>query len=774
VVVESYDGVLESTTASAAARALGLPLAELAERTDCDLTLLDWDDWRAYEAHPDAFTRWIPFPSTRPLAEPDTRRARFRAARVRNLSVAPTDPETGRPLAKGLSLRTHGLLAESDPLFFASYLLDAQLEALHRERPIDAVLLPMWGGLGYVPQLSAATGAGLKGVRFAVLVTDTSRNRQEANGEGLWTRPAITRRQMEDLSLALADLAICFGPRSERIASDGAPDAPRVTAPRRVEAAVVRAIEAAAQARPAVAPAALVLAEPLQPASGALVALDAAKRLRDRQAALPGPIFAPGGDMVFAPQKPRDFRGYWSGRGWVREMVDAGLWAWSEPPAAAGLVALHPTLFDHLPDIWTDLAEGRLPILSPAAAEGLAPGAELPRGVLLAGEPTPDGLAEAIERTAALSPADREALRQETCKAVVAGLTGSEPLRRLDETAAALDRLLRRPGPRPSLSQAARLLLDRRVPPAQIPALAPPTTDSDPQAPELTVAVMCYEMGDLLVETIHSVWSSDRAPDELILVDDGSHGEATLAAIRRLEEEAAGRGLPLQVIRQRNTGLAGARNTALAHARGRFISFLDGDDLIEPGFYGLALDVLRRNPGLGGVAAWAVTFGEGVPDGFWNAPQAELPLLLVENTLFVPIMTPTALLRELGGYDVRQRYNYEDWEIGVRLLAAGRPIVTIPRYLQRYRVRADSLLRTMSDVQNQVMRELFMQHHRQTVERFGPEVAMQLENQLMKTKARCAELERRLKASGGSTSSRDLLSLVARRARNRVFARLRR
>jgi glycosyltransferase involved in cell wall biosynthesis len=239
-------------------------------------------------------------------------------------------------------------------------------------------------------------------------------------------------------------------------------------------------------------------------------------------------------------------------------------------------------------------------------------------------------------------------------------------------------------------------------------------------------------MGELLRATIESVWASTRLPDELILVDDGSVMATTREVIDALQRDAERRKLPLTVRRQGNAGLAAARNAGLAAARGDLISFLDGDDLIEPSFYDIAAAMLESNPELGGVAAWAVCFGEGVPDGFWNAPQPELPLLLVENPVIVPCMMRVETLRALGGYDVRQRYNYEDWELSLRLVAAGHPIVTIPRYLQRYRVRANSLLRTMTDVQNQTMRERMLGHHRQTVARFGVEAAMLVENQLAK------------------------------------------
>ena len=97
----------------------------------------------------------------------------------------------------------------------------------------------------------------------------------------------------------------------------------------------------------------------------------------------------------------------------------------------------------------------------------------------------------------------------------------------------------------------------------------------------------------------------------------------------------------------------------------------------------------------------------------------------------VPFVTRTELLRELGGYDTRQRYNYEDWELAIRMLEAGWPIVTIPRHLLRYRIRRNSLYRSMTHVQNQVMRETLFSTHRSTVRQFAAEIAAQMEHQWM-------------------------------------------
>jgi glycosyltransferase involved in cell wall biosynthesis len=276
------------------------------------------------------------------------------------------------------------------------------------------------------------------------------------------------------------------------------------------------------------------------------------------------------------------------------------------------------------------------------------------------------------------------------------------------------------------------LLLDRTRP------LGPHPLGRGAGGEGLSVVLTCYDLGAYVGEAVESVWASERIPDEVLLVDDGSRDEGTHARLGALEKEAAARDLPLTVLRQGNRGLAAARNAGLAAARGAFISFLDGDDLIDPPFYRLALDLMTAHPQIGGVAAWSLCFGPAGPVGFWNPPHPELPLLFVENLVFVPCLMRTEVLRGLGGYDTRQRYNYEDWELSVRLLAAGWPIVTIPAFLARYRVRPDSLLRTLTPIQNQVMRERLLETHRETAARFGPEIALQIEHRLKTLEARPA------------------------------------
>ena len=752
VLVESYDGIVETTSAAPEerrlARGLGLPLDDIADRLDCRITVLVWDDWLRYEQDRRAFLHWPRPPATRPAVAPGPAPERHYGPSVRCQAIPVRDPDHGMPLALfAPSPRLRGLAADSDPLLCLSFILDQYLSELHASDPMDALLLPVWGGLGFITQMARATGCNrLGGVPIAAVVTDPSALRQAVNGEGLWTRAAVTRRQTEDLSLGLADMALTFGPRGDRTARQGRlPDAPppHLTV-RWIPSETIDSIQHAAHADSPGDPA-FFLDEPWQAAAGVLTALDAAAS--GRTAALR----CAGTDMAFAPMAPRSFADYWSSRGFVRTTIGDGRWTWGERPTRQAdrlPVRLFPSPWEHLPDVWSELACGSIVLLSDAAAEGIAPGSTVPDPLRIAGEPTAGDLTCAIDRVSRMDPRELDGHRRALCHIVIEAHRGEAKKERIATLAAALDELMAGRVPVQDLGRVATLLLDRRRPLADITSAdaAPATAGANDRPATLSVVIPCHEMGDMVRQTVESVWASTRQPDEVLLVDDGSQQAATLDTVAALERVAVERGLPLQVIRQANRGLPAARNTGLAAATGQFISFLDGDDLIEPDFYALAAATLKRYPRLGGVAAWADIFGHGVPPMFWNAPQPELPLLLVENTVIVPCMMRTDVVRSLGGADETQRYNYEDWELSVRMLAAGHPIVTLPRYLQRCRARPDSLLRTMTPAQNQIMRERMLTRHRALVERFAVEIALLLDGRCMVERLEREHLEKRAPA----------------------------
>ena len=99
--------------------------------------------------------------------------------------------------------------------------------------------------------------------------------------------------------------------------------------------------------------------------------------------------------------------------------------------------------------------------------------------------------------------------------------------------------------------------------------------------PMVSVLMPCLNAADTLVEAIASVQAQDRDDWELIIADDGSQDESPHIARRLAQADPRLTVLPAPE-GSAASGAAAARNRALAVAQGRYIAFLDADDLWRP------------------------------------------------------------------------------------------------------------------------------------------------------------------------------------------------
>ena len=94
---------------------------------------------------------------------------------------------------------------------------------------------------------------------------------------------------------------------------------------------------------------------------------------------------------------------------------------------------------------------------------------------------------------------------------------------------------------------------------------------------KVSIVMPSYNTGRFISETIESILAQSYSDWELIIVDDGSTDDT---------DEVVGQYLADERIRyiknERNSGAAVSRNRALREAKGKWIAFLDSDDLWEP------------------------------------------------------------------------------------------------------------------------------------------------------------------------------------------------
>lgn len=93
--------------------------------------------------------------------------------------------------------------------------------------------------------------------------------------------------------------------------------------------------------------------------------------------------------------------------------------------------------------------------------------------------------------------------------------------------------------------------------------------------PTVSVIVPVYNSATTVEETLDSLLAQTFTDFEVLVIDDGSPDES-IALVEAYDDPR------IRIIQQDNRGLNGARNTGIRNSRGRYIAFLDADDLWRP------------------------------------------------------------------------------------------------------------------------------------------------------------------------------------------------
>ena len=211
---------------------------------------------------------------------------------------------------------------------------------------------------------------------------------------------------------------------------------------------------------------------------------------------------------------------------------------------------------------------------------------------------------------------------------------------------------------------------------------------------------------------ISSVLRQTRADFELIIVDDGSTDD-TVSHVKRFLRDAR-----IRLISQPNLGPPAARNTAVSHARGKYVCLLDSDDLWLPRYLEAMATTLDADPGaaVAYTDAWILddatrkiarvkTMSPWHPAVVPKQPQEFLRALLERgNFIFVGTTIRRWVLDKVGTFRVGL-HAAEDYEMWLRIASRGYTFARCPLTLAIYRrkpgqISADSrtMLRSVENV----------------------------------------------------------------------------
>jgi glycosyltransferase involved in cell wall biosynthesis len=217
-------------------------------------------------------------------------------------------------------------------------------------------------------------------------------------------------------------------------------------------------------------------------------------------------------------------------------------------------------------------------------------------------------------------------------------------------------------------------------------------------APRVSVLLPVRDAEGTLACALASLARQSEARFECVIVDDGSCDSS-----REIAGRFAARDARFRVIAAPRDGLVAALNRGLAECRAPLVARFDADDVMRRERLAKQCDALDAHPALAGVGCHVHLFPQrAISDGLraygaWLASLASAGDVRRDAFVECPLAHPTLVLRrsvlaELGGY--RERGWPEDYDLVLRILAAGGALGVVPQKLLAWRDGPARLSRT--------------------------------------------------------------------------------
>ena len=214
-------------------------------------------------------------------------------------------------------------------------------------------------------------------------------------------------------------------------------------------------------------------------------------------------------------------------------------------------------------------------------------------------------------------------------------------------------------------------------------------------AVQATVIIPAFNSAKTLRATIRSVTAQTFKDLEIIVIDDGSTDDTRplLAELQKHEPR-------LIVLKQKRSGVAAARNNGLAAAKGRYVAFLDADDLWHPTKLQKQITALSRAADdVGMVYCWSRLIDNQDKVTASVAPIAMEGWVFNQHSYVNPLGNGSGLLvyrnvaLSVGGFDnTSQTANIGAKDMLFQLQVAARwRACLVDEYLVGYRITGDNM-----------------------------------------------------------------------------------
>jgi glycosyltransferase involved in cell wall biosynthesis len=219
------------------------------------------------------------------------------------------------------------------------------------------------------------------------------------------------------------------------------------------------------------------------------------------------------------------------------------------------------------------------------------------------------------------------------------------------------------------------------------------------KTPVISVIVPCYNQAHFLSEALESVLAQTYPDWECIIINDGSPDNTEEVA-----KEWCIKDIRFKYLKKENGGLSSARNAGLKRSSGKYIQFLDADDVIDKTKFDKQISQLKET------SDFALSYCDYFPSTEFNLNEvypgryltpkfkngeylAEL-ITNWETRLSIPchcFLFDSRLFLENNIFFDEKLPNHEDWECWMNIFALNPKVYFLNEKLAIYRIRSGAM-----------------------------------------------------------------------------------
>jgi CDP-glycerol glycerophosphotransferase len=258
----------------------------------------------------------------------------------------------------------------------------------------------------------------------------------------------------------------------------------------------------------------------------------------------------------------------------------------------------------------------------------------------------------------------------------------------------------------------------------------PQRVPSDAGTPLVSVIVPVYNVSQFVADCLNSITEQTYQNIEIVVINDGSTDDS-LAIV----EGIASRDKRISIYNQKNAGLGAARNRGVQYANGKYLAFVDSDDVVPPRAYEMMVKTLEKSGSDFVTGTYHRFNSTGIKKIKWmeKAHASKRTKISIKDYRdgFVNVYAWNKLYRkstwERLGLEYTEGVRYEDQEPTTQLMLRAKTFDVIPDSVYAYREREDnsSITQTKHLYKDITDRLKVIKHTAKTVEKYGDKQDLQ-------------------------------------------------